>query len=182
MDRAMLVEHLAQAARHVAGEISGLLSRWGLGLPRPSSVWQRLTPQRERRRIASWEGGSMVGRRVQRGFRRLGLIVAVPFLVVSAGAFAFACFAWINAPVDPALDYVAIIESPPGHIIFIDPPCDIRDTFGSPRAICAAGRSFWLLRVAGVTALIACVWYVACWSIGAVLAGFSRDVTVKPPT
>jgi hypothetical protein len=126
----------------------------------------------------------MVGRRVRRGFRRLGAVVAAPLLVVSAGAFALVGIGWINAPdLGPALDYVAIIESPRGHIIFIDPPCDIRDIFGSSRAICAAGRLFVLLRVACVSALIACVWYAACWAIGGVLAGFARDdnVMVEPP-
>jgi len=112
----------------------------------------------------------MVGHRVRRGFRWLGLIVAVPMLVVCAGAFALAGIAWINPPdLDPALDYVAIIESR-GRIIFIDPPCDIRDMFSSSRPICAAGRPFVLLRLAGVSALTACVWYAACWSIGSILA------------
>ena len=114
----------------------------------------------------------MVGRRVRRGFRWLGLIVAVPLLAVSAGAFGLAGIAWINAPVDPTLDWIAIIESPRGHVIFSDPPCDIRDMFfKSSRPICAAQGPSVLLRLARESALIACVWYAACWSIGCVLAG-----------
>jgi hypothetical protein len=50
----------------------------------------------------------------------LGLIVAVPLLAISAGAFGLAGVAWINAP-DPALDWIAIIELPRGHVIFSDP-------------------------------------------------------------
>lgn len=85
-------------------------------------------------------------------------------------------FAWFNArDLDPAHDYIAIIQSSRGHVIFIDPPCDIRDMFNSSRPICAAQGPSVLLRVASVSALIACVWYAACWSIGWVLAGFARD-------
>jgi hypothetical protein len=46
----------------------------------------------------------------------LGLIVAVPLLAVSAGAFGLAGIAWINAPVDPTLDWIAIIESSRGDL------------------------------------------------------------------
>ena len=63
----------------------------------------------------------MVGRRVRRGFRWLGLIVAAPLLAVSAGAFGLAGIGWINVPVDPTPDWIAIIESPRGHVIFSDP-------------------------------------------------------------
>jgi hypothetical protein len=124
----------------------------------------------------------MVGRRVRRGFRWLGAVVALPLLVVSAGAFALAGFAWFYArDLDPALDYIAIIQSSRGEI-FIDPPCDIRDMFNSSRPICAAQGPSVLLRVTGVSTLIACVWYAACRSIGWVLARFAREdnVTVEP--
>jgi hypothetical protein len=110
-------------------------------------------------------------------------VVAAPLLVVSVCAFALAGIAWINAHLGGSgLDYIAIGESPRGHIIFIDPPCEIRDIFRSSRAICAVEQSFVWLRFACVSTLIACVWYAACWPIGRVLAGFARDdnVMVEP--
>lgn len=98
----------------------------------------------------------MVGWRVRRGFRRLGIVSATPFAI---GAVAAVVFYALQDPInqfDPALSAACLDRLNP----FVKYAC-----FRNPEPL------YW----AGTLSFIAGALFLACVGVGWVLAGFARD-------
>jgi hypothetical protein len=133
----------------------------------------------------------MIGRRVQRGFRRLGLLVAVPLLVVAAVILTVAGVQAITAPHEteyPTFPHISGCD----HLLATAARDQCQKTlyrddiekYDRERAAWRESQQPWeTLSYAIAFAAAALAWYAACWAIGWVLAGFARDddVTVEPP-
>jgi hypothetical protein len=135
----------------------------------------------------------MVGYRVRRGFRRSGLVLAAPLLVASVGALVLAGIGWARAP--GAVEYVAYPEECARPYPSLGATAEemIRDAVLRNVKRCteisdqnerwaangaAIQRSYYMLAIAIGSAVVAVLWFGACWALGWVLAGFARD---EPP-
>lgn len=143
----------------------------------------------------------MVGARVSRGFRRLGLVVALPALVLAVGASVLAGVGMAMAPTElpgvsivadcqkssPGLfDDIPIVAPPKGFQL--DPPQTVGDAdfercLASHREKADAWQAnhrailapYDAIGFASASAAIGVIWFALCWAIGWVLAGFARD-------
>jgi hypothetical protein len=104
----------------------------------------------------------MIGWRVRRGFRRLGLVVAAPALALALGALVLVGIASLlpAAPQPECLE--PTLSGPEFYQCLERQGADARATSN-------------FLTFAAMSATISVLWFAACWAIGWVLAGFARD-------
>lgn len=127
--------------------------------------------------------------RLLRGFRRLGLVVAVPTLGAAIVAAMIAGFLWATAP-----EPVAFVEEPrtcdqlPGHKGAFDdlvPNSGMNrclatyklelsqyETYATYRKARAVIEEVTVFAI--VSAVIGGIWFALCWSLGWVAGGFVR--------
>jgi hypothetical protein len=126
----------------------------------------------------------MTGRRIIRGFKRLGAVVAVPLWLIACAFIVVAGIAKYNQP-PPIPAAAAVLERPNSSKCYINgvdySACMNRyqiqwDAYLEREARKAAiDAPFNDVVYAAIAAGAGAFWFVLCWAVGWMLAGFARD-------